>query len=247
MGNINFELEEFYMIKDLYDEIEASINNKKEINIIDVAKKLSYFCFSEKFIPFLSGKTKINVLFFIIMLYEKKEKYLSLKIYFPLLEELKKQKFEAKIEAIFKLFHEESQKLQNIRDSYINKHKELISNFKKSEKYVKAKDNIINDVSNNYTHILNLYMIYLYILFFEFNLIKGLKQMEPNKNPLNSLYDIIQKYVDVNIVYDYFKNKKFELKSYSFFIFVLNVKKNEKKISLLNNIDDDFFNIMILI
>lgn len=123
MGNINFELEEFYMIKDLYDEIEASINNKKEINIIDVAKKLSYFCFSEKFIPLLSGKTKIDVLFFIIMLYEKKEKYLSLKIYFPLLEELKKQKFEAKIEAIFKLFHEESQKLQNIRDSYINKHK----------------------------------------------------------------------------------------------------------------------------
>ena len=243
MGNINFELEEFYMIKDLYDEIEASINNKKEINIIDVAKKLSYFCFSEKFIPFLSGKTKIDVLFFIIMLYEKKEKYLSLKIYFPLLEELKKQKFEANIEAIYKLFHGESQKLQNIRDSYINNHKEFITDFKKSEKYVKAKDNIIKDVSNNYTHILNLYMIYLYILFFEFNLIKDLKRMEPNKNPLNSLYDIIQKYVDVNIVYDYFKNKKFELKSYSFFIFVLNVKKNEKKISLLNNIDDDFFNI----
>ena len=243
MGNINFELEEFYMIKDLYDEIEASINNKKEINIIDVAKKLSYFCFSEKFIPFLSGKTQIVGLFSIIMLYEKKEKYLSLKIYFPLLEELKKQKFEAKIEAIFKLFHEESQKLQNIRDSYINKHKELISNFKKSEKYVKAKDNIINDVSNNYTYIFNLYMIYLYIFFFEFNLIKDLKRMEPNKNPLNSLYDIIQEYVDINIVYDYFKNKKFELKSYSFFIFVLNVKKNEKKISLLNNIDDDFFNI----
>ena len=97
------------------------------------------------------------------------------------------------------------------------------------EKYVKAKDNIIKDVSNNYTHILNLYMIYLYILFFEFNLIKDLKRMEPNKNPLNSLYDIIQKYVDVNIVYDYLKNKKFELKSYSFFIFVLNVKKMKKK------------------
>lgn len=131
---IKLDLEEVYMIQEFYDEIETSINNNTSINIKNTAKKLASFCLSEKFIPILFGKKNLDALYNVIAIYELNEKYLSLKILFYLLEELKDERFVNIIKKIFRKKENPPEDLEKIRESYINKNKDSINNFKNSKR-----------------------------------------------------------------------------------------------------------------
>ena len=87
--------------KYFYNEMEFSIKNNTDLDVKKITEKLCTFCFSEAFIPFIC----FEILFdfqFTVSLYEIKEKFLSIKILFHLLEELKKKNFENHIIAIIK-------------------------------------------------------------------------------------------------------------------------------------------------
>ena len=70
MGSFPISPESLYMIIDLYNEVDISIKNNSNLNINDVVKHLSSFCFSEKLIPYLGSK-KFHIFEFydIIILY----------------------------------------------------------------------------------------------------------------------------------------------------------------------------------
>ena len=64
-------------------------------------------------IPFIFGKIKFKEhLVFPIVMYEVEEKYLSLKIIFHLLEELKNEKFENKLKEIIKQYNNQPNNLK---------------------------------------------------------------------------------------------------------------------------------------
>ena len=90
-----------YFTIEFYNEVKSSIKNSSELNLNALVNHLASFCFTEKFIPFLSIER--SRLFDIISIYEMKEKFLSLRIIFPLIAELKKLKFDNKISQISEL------------------------------------------------------------------------------------------------------------------------------------------------
>ena len=104
MGNgPNIDFERLYLLFDIYKEIESNSDINNLIN------KLSLFSLSDKFILllYMDYHIKDKIFYSIISLFEMKEKFLSLKIIFPLFEELKKKKYENQIEKIEKLFKNE--------------------------------------------------------------------------------------------------------------------------------------------
>ena len=100
MGII-IDLKSFYCFFDIYKEIESN----SDLNINNLVDKLSNFALTDKFLFLLWIETKsqknVNLpLLYITVMLEMKEKYLSLKIIFPLIEKLKYLKFENHLEKL---------------------------------------------------------------------------------------------------------------------------------------------------
>ena len=137
--------ETIYFYKDIYNEVESSINNNSELDIRKTVKQLISLISSEKFIPLLYCEIYSLVLFKdIIAMYEMKEKFLSLKIIFPLFEEIKKNNSFAELYKILKENdnNKEKENIPNKYNQYIENYKDSIENFKKSEEGIKALNNI---------------------------------------------------------------------------------------------------------
>ena len=101
MGSFEFkELmpHSFFLIDDILNEIEISNTNITDLNVKDVVKRLSLFCLSDKFKPLLGVEFLYKDPYFpfcgLISLLEMKEKFLTLKILIPLLEQLRSDKFD---------------------------------------------------------------------------------------------------------------------------------------------------------
>ena len=95
-----------FMLCKLYKEFDSSINITKELNPNKFANRLLKFCLSEEFEFYLFSELDnhqeqsfINL----ITIYEFKEKYLSIKIFFFLMEQLKNEKFDDKLREILRL------------------------------------------------------------------------------------------------------------------------------------------------
>jgi len=89
MGNCN----DFIIGFDLYNNIDSLANKGEEPKIKDLVGQLSTFFLSDKLIPFLSVEGFPIQFHGLINFIERKEKFLSLKIIFPLAEELVNLKF----------------------------------------------------------------------------------------------------------------------------------------------------------
>ena len=83
-------IEQIYLYKYLYNEVYSSIKNNIELEIGKTVQQLIALISSEKLIPLLYYEFNSILFYDIISLYEMKEKFLSLKIIFPLFEELRK-------------------------------------------------------------------------------------------------------------------------------------------------------------
>ena len=114
------------------EEIKKIERDKPDSYIQEVIKLLLSFIKSDDFTPFfLVNKENFFFNFFIMCeLGKEKDKYLFIKILFPLLEELKKSQFEHKLWEINHIKKDEQKKL-------------LISYYNKNNK-------IINEKINNY-------------------------------------------------------------------------------------------------
>ena len=123
-----------YLAKDFYDEMESSLKNNTDLDIKKISEKLCSFCFSESFIPFIYCEFLFQFQNF-LSIFEMKEKFLSLKILIPLLEELKKKNFEKHIETIIK-------NKENIFKQFIKNQEDSINKFSKSEEYQRTKGKI---------------------------------------------------------------------------------------------------------
>ena len=118
-----------------YKEFESSIKNTNELNIKNISKQLLSFCLSDKFIPFLYtelGLYKEELFSRFIGLYESKEKYLSLKILFNLLEDLKNAQFDIQLKEILRELKKDSNQLKWFYEkysSYIQNNMEFYKNI----------------------------------------------------------------------------------------------------------------------
>ena len=97
----------FYLYP-VYLGIKNNFKDKKSINIKDMVNNLKEFFMSDKFISLgltMKDIIDINSLFFfsLFIICENIEKYLSIKCLFPLIEELKKAKFESIINKIIQI------------------------------------------------------------------------------------------------------------------------------------------------
>ena len=143
----------FYFTIDFYNEVKSSIKNSSKLNLNALVNHLTSFCFTEKFIPFLFIEICRGFLD-IISIYEMKEKFLSLRIIFPLIAELKKLKFDNKISQISEL--KEGNQFFNEYESFCNKNGTLINEFEKTEECQKVSKEISQFIEKNEVLIENL-------------------------------------------------------------------------------------------
>ena len=245
MGSVEASL---YLMRDFYNEIESSLKNNTVLDLEKIIENLCSFCFSETFIPFICNEFVFefkNVL----SIFEMKEKFLSLKIIFQLMEELKKKNFENYIIPLI----QGKDKISNIMEQFLINHQDSINKFSQSENY-----RLISSEINSY---IEKHSSYLHDLFFFNTFIIGsaflgiFKVMQPEKK-INDYegYDYLFKkdsisnnfFNDENInaminiinQMSSLKNIKNTLQNT---LFLLNLKKNEKEISLIEQIDEKFF------
>ena len=252
-----------YTYKNILEELENSINDNININIKYLAKRLFSFFSSEKFIPHLISETKLKEtmpLSGFIYLCENEEKYLSIKLFFNLLEEVINEKFDIQIKEIYNKIKNHPKDLVKIHDLYLERN---MDNINKNWNDFKKNITNINElklfqVINNYTDeikkfVQNLWMLYINIIIFAFpDIFKDILESEmkrmKNKNILfhffqclkNSLPDkeqlngIIKSLVNMNSL-NHTKNV------HQNFLFFLNIIKNEKEILRRDKIDNKFF------
>jgi len=250
MGSFPISPESLYMIIDLYNEVDISIKNNSNLNINDVVKHLSSFCFSEKLIPYLGSKEfHIFAFYDIISLYEMKEKFLSFKIFFPLFEELKNLNFENIIKEIKKHFNDNI--LSTTYKSYISNNKNSIEEFGKTEIYQKALKEITEYIENKQNIISDLNSIYCGCFMFlfedEFNELIYSNNNE-NENKLKMFFGIFDNKKinekEINCIWQnliQLNSLKYSNNVYQNLLFALNIHKNNKEISLRDNVDKEFF------
>ena len=145
------------IVVDYYNEFKSLGKDKNELNIIDLCNQLKSFVLSHNFIPciFLEKTIIKNENLFIpfVVIYESKEKFLSLKVFLNLLEELKKMKFDTQIKEIYKEIKAENnfKSFENQILLYFGKNTEILNtknnelddNFKKIQKYYEENKNFI--------------------------------------------------------------------------------------------------------
>lgn len=84
----------YYIISDVSNDIGLFNKNLVDLNINKIINILVSFTLSDKFFPFVYIVNKNSRLSyeFILSIFESKAKFLSLKIFLPLFEQLKKNK-----------------------------------------------------------------------------------------------------------------------------------------------------------
>ena len=159
------------IVVDYYNEFKSLGKDKNELNIIDLCNQLKSFVLSHNFIPciFLEKTIIKNENLFIpfVVIYESKEKFLSLKVFLNLLEELKKMKFDTQIKEIYKEIKAENnfKSFENQILLYFGKNTEILNtknnelddNFKKIQKYYEENKNFIEKLWKIY------FVIFFYI------------------------------------------------------------------------------------
>ena len=108
------------------EEINKLEKTKPDSYIQEIVSLLLSFTNSDDFIPFMLIN-KENILFNIFIMCElgkEKDKYLFIKILFPLLEELKKSNFDSKISEVQQIKEDDK---KNKLSSYYNQNQELIN------------------------------------------------------------------------------------------------------------------------
>ena len=257
MKNDNNSLLQFYIIKNFYDGIESSLNNYIGLNLKNLVKQLSYFCQSEKFYIYFIGELKdekeIHPFLDFLTIYEAKENYLSLKIFFLLLEELKIQNFDKQIIEIYKQYETAPKNLYKAYDLYFNKHKnsliEFIDNPKtiKESKFTKMFATLLTEKISESEHYKKLWNLYKLFLFYDI-LYKTKNEGKKDKNLLytifkdiknisfdkNEIIDIVNILIQINGL-NHIKN------TYQIFLYLLNLIKNEKQLYPNIKIDNQFF------
>ena len=257
MKNDNNSLLQFYIIKNFYDGIETSLNNNTDLNLKNLVKQLSYFCQSEKFYIYFIGELKdekeMHPFLDFLTIYEAKENYLSLKIFFLLLEELKIQNFDKQIIEIYKQYETAQKNLYKAYDLYFNKHKnsliEFIDNPKtiKDSKFTKMFATLLTEKISESEHYKKLWNLYKLFLFYDilyktknegkkdnnllYTIFKDIKNISFDKN---EIIDIVNILIQINGL-NHIKN------TYQIFIYLLNLIKNEKQLYPNIKIDNQFF------
>ena len=242
-----------YFTIDFYNEVKSSIKNSSELNLNALVNHLTSFCFTQKFILFLSyeGQVYKYQFFDIISIYEMKEKFLSLRIIFPFFAELKKLKFDNKIIQISELI--KGNQFFNEYESFLKKNGTLITEFEKTEECQKVSKEISQFIEKNKVLIENLSNLYQGIFVYSFYdiLLKcsGKEKDESGKILDHNLFlsefkkyniedeiNITNIFANLNIdKHDHINNV------YQNFLFVLNTIKNEKELSLRDKIGKEFF------
>ena len=224
-----------YFTIDFYNEVKSSIKNSSELNLNALVNHLASFCFTEKFIPF------------VYIIYEMKEKFLSLRIIFPFIAELKKLKFDNKIIQISELKREQ---ISNEYESFLKKNGTLITEFEKTEECQKVSKEISQFIEKNKVLIENLSNLYQGIFLYSFydTFIKFWPEKDESKKILNQClfefkkYNIENEIQITNILANLNIDKHDHINNvYQNFLFVLNTIKNEKELSLRDKIGKEFF------
>ena len=199
---MGLSIEQIYFFKDIYDEVVSSINNNIELDIRKTVQQLTSLISSEKFIPWFTYQYS-SILWFkdIIAVYEMKEKFLSLKVIFPLFEELKNnKKCTLVLDELFKILYSKRDErsvegyFENITEQYIENNKDSIENFKQSEEGKKALYNINSffQVKGNKINELH----YIYFLIFLVIYYEDLVKFLEGKTELINLNDLFKEFTE---------------------------------------------------
>ena len=233
-----------FLLFDIYEklEIDSDINN-----IID--KLSSYSMSDELYIYIILETSKNNIPPFsnIISKFEMKEKFFSLKIFFPLLEELKNIKIEKRFEQLAK---KDEKYFKILYSYYISDKSESINELKKSEKAKKIIDEIIIFTEKNLSHILMLIYVYSFVFVFLFKDIN----IEENQNDKNEDLALLYKFYEsidsgpqeeeIKFIINYLiqmKSLNHTKDILQITLLVLNLVKNKKEIEMKEKIDENCF------
>ena len=166
-----------YFIREFNERLDSSIKNNTDLDIKKEVEKLTSFCISDSFIPYLCCETDCNAPFFgFISLYESKGKFLSLKIILSLSEQLKIKKIDI------------NNKIKIVRDSSNEKKINIVNQFlddiKNKDSYQEFKNDTNNKtltnpfafynfaqeyINKNKSHFRSLYEFYISFVEFFFN------------------------------------------------------------------------------
>ena len=237
-----------------YKEFESSIKNANELNIKNISKQLLSFCLSDKFIPFLftelglCEKESFKSFSRFIGLYESKEKYLSLKILFNLLEDLKNAQFDIQLKEILSELKKDSKQLKWFYEkysSYIQNNMEFYKNIFLPENIEKYKLPEFEEfMKGNEKYIKSLLKIYFIIVVFTFN--DSFYEFDKSEK----LTDGVLRYIsecDEETAQNLIKNLQdfnslnHTINSYQLILFILELKMNLKEISLREKDGKIFF------
>ena len=249
---------QFYIINNFCNEIESSLNNNTDLNIKNLVKQLSSFCLSEKFFIYLVGEikdeqTKTPFSDFVVI-YEQKEKYLSLKIFFYVLEEILNEKFEKQIREIFRQIKTEPKNLEKSYDLYFNKHKDTLIELRNDTKGIKQSKFAImfcqylsENLAGHVNNLKNLYILMIMYLFYDI-FSEGIKAKNGNDSLLYIFYKYIKNHIpdkdEINNVINILTHLNSLNKTKNIqqvFLFVLNHITKEKEITLRDEINNKFF------
>ena len=243
MGSVETSL---YFMKDYYNEIESSLKNNTDLDIKKITENLCSFCFSETLIPFIINET-CSLFQNVLSIFEMKEKFLSLKIIFQLLEELKKKNFENYIIPLI----QGKDKISNIEQQFKKNHQDSINKFSQSENYRLISSEINSYIEKHSSYLQDLFRFNYFIVVSTFLGIFQLIFPEQkitfyevydsffkkdsnnffNDENINAMINIINQMSSLKNIKDALQNS----------LFFLNLKKNEKEISLIEQIDEKFF------
>ena len=142
---LELDFPELYTFLDIYNEIENIIKKKIPQKEKEITKIIANFLMSDKYIVFckmdknsckVDNLEHFSFLLKIILMCEINEKYLSVKILFPLIEELKLLKFENQLYKIKKIDEDLEEKI-TINTIYLLRNEDSIDKLKDSPNILK--------------------------------------------------------------------------------------------------------------
>ena len=226
-------------------KIKNIINNRNEFDIKEVINKIAEFYMTDTFIFLnITIMKDFPLLVPLLFISESIGKYLSVKYVLPLIEELKKIKFENQITKINQLLKNEKEKNNFIENFY--------QNISFEENYNKELKTYINIISSNDFFTQRIFLEIIFILFPKnFNLIKldkvelinnlflVIKQLKKSFNNFNK--ELKEEKELLNDLMGFNYPLYYTKEIYQLFILVLNIflsyEKMENKLD--NNIIDE--------
>ena len=153
MGIEELKPDHISLIIDFYNEVELSIKNKSDLSIQNVVHQLVSFIYSYQFKFFLFNEMWFVKQLFpfcdIISIYEMKEKFLSLKLFILVFEEIKKDRI--KFKEIVKNNLEFFERI--FTGKYSPEDSDFLEKFEISEKSKEAIQEINVYIKNKFEHI----------------------------------------------------------------------------------------------